>query len=282
MCASELVRVARNLHVPSAARDDLLVLCTLALETSASDSVIASTTAARLHGLWLPPDKLGLHIATAAPDRAGRTMTRTRRPEITAHRLQLDDDETMVGDGIVVTTLARTWRDLATVLSVPELVAAGDRALQLGATPEQLADAIKRHAPFRGSRRARTALPLLDERSRSRPESHMRVAVSAPDLPRFEVNVPVSRRDGGWLGEPDLSLEEARLGLEYQGEDHAKVPRMRKDLTRFKDFRDEHWLMLPYGPAEVFARPWTILAEARREVLDRAPHLLRKCRRVVS
>jgi hypothetical protein len=96
------------------------------------------------------------------------------------------------------------------------------------------------------------------------------------------VNVPVSRRDGGWLGEPDLSLEEARLGLEYQGEDHAKVPRMRKDLTRFKDFRDEHWLMLPYGPAEVFARPWTILAEARREVLDRAPHLLRKCRRVVS
>jgi hypothetical protein len=209
-----LVRVARNLYVPAPEREQLRTVCTYALESSAPDSVIVSTTAARVHALWLPPGLTDLHIATAAPGLAGRVMTRTRRPEIRAHRLQLDADEITVVDGIVVTTLARTWRDLALVLDLPALVAAGDRALQCGATRAELAEAIGRHGPFRGARRARAALPLLDERSRSRPESHLRVAVSARDLPRFAVNEPVYRADGGWLAEPDLSLEEARHALE--------------------------------------------------------------------
>lgn len=279
----DLVRIARDLYVPAAERGDLRRVCLAALESSASDTVVVSTTAARLYGLWLPPGLDEIHLATASPDRAGRMMTRTRRPELRAHRLQMDEDEKTVLDGVVVTTLARTWRDLAATLDVPALVAAGDRALQLGAGRDGLAAMITRRRNYRGARRARIALPLLDDRSRSRPESHMRVAISqSADLPRFEVNEPVYRRDGGWLAEPDLSLAEACIALEYQGEVHAS--RMRKDMTRFLDMRREGWFCVGYGPAETFGRPWEIAAETRAAVRERAPHLLRprRPRRVVT
>jgi very-short-patch-repair endonuclease len=95
-------------------------------------------------------------------------------------------------------------------------------------------------------------------------------------MPRFEVNEPVYRDEGGWLAEPDLSLPEAKIALEYQGAYHAELERMRKDITRAVDLRRERWLVLEYGPAEVFGRPWQILPEVRHAVTQRAPHLLRR------
>jgi hypothetical protein len=274
-------RIARACWVDADLPDDLAPRCAAVLQTSAEFTVVAVTTAARIHDLWLPAVPDEVHLATATPGRAGRTMTRTRRPEFVPHRFQLRAGDITVIGGVLVTSLARTWRDLAAVLDLPQVVAAGDSALRLGATEDELADAISVSPRRPHTRLARAALSLLDARSKSRPESHMRVAISAPELPRFEVNESVYRDDGGWLGEPDLSLDEAKLGLEYQGADHAKVRQMRRDLTRFKDFRDERWLMLPYGPAQTFKRPWEIRGEVHAAVAERAPHLLRPSRRVV-
>jgi hypothetical protein len=245
------------------------------LATSAEDTVIASITAARIRRLWLP-DQVDerIHVATVTPERAGRLMTRSQRPELVAHRFQLRSVDYEMVDGLLVTSLARTWRDLASVLTLPDLVAAGDSALRAGVTREELVDVLAASSRRHNAKRAHAALQLLDERSRSRPESHLRVAISGPDMPRFEVNVAVYRSEGGWLAEPDLSLEEARLALEYQGSDHAKVKRMRKDITRFTDMRRDEWMTIPYGPAEVFGQPYLIKPEVRRLVQLRAPHLL--------
>lgn len=202
-------------------------------------------------------------------------MTRTKRPEFRAHRFKLAAADRAVVDGLPIMCVARTWVDLATTFSVPDLVAAGDSALRGGTALDELADAVRRCALLRGIRRARAALPLLDGRSRSRPESHLRVAISGSDMPRFEVNAAIYRDEGGWLGEPDLSLADAKLALEYQGEDHASLERMRKDITRGRDIRADGWLCLYYGPAEVFGRPWTIRPEVHAEIAHRAPHLLR-------
>jgi hypothetical protein len=205
-------------------------------------------------------------------------MTRTHRPEFRAPRRFLSESDRTVVDGIPVMSLERTWIDLAPLLSLPDLVAAGDSALRAGATIEGLADVIRRSRHLRGVRLARDAIPLLDARSRSRPESHLRVAATAPDLPRFEVNVPIYRDEGGWLAEPDLSLEDAKVALEYKGADHAELGRMRRDITRDVDMRRDRWLTLEYGPAEVFGRPWQIAPELRHVVRVRAPHLLRSRR----
>jgi hypothetical protein len=276
------VRLAWNCRLPAEAADELIPRCLAVLETSASNSVIVSTTAAQLHGLWLPPLNDPIHVATARPDRASRHMTRTRRPEFRAHRRQLECDDVIDVAGVVVSSIPRTWVDLAAVLSLPDLVAAGDSALRAGVTVEELGAVIQRSGRLRGIRRAREGLPLLDKRSRSRPESHLRLAASSPDLPKWQVNEAVYRDEGGWLAEPDLSLPEAKIALEYQGEDHGGVPRMRKDITRGTDLRREKWLCLPYGPAEVFGRPWEIAPELRSLVRERAPHLLRLPGRVVT
>ncbi len=271
-----LVRVARRVRLPAAQVADLAATCAAVLATSAPDSVISSVTAARLHQLWLPPDpRAAIHVATAQPGVAGRSMTRTRRPEFVAHRFQLRAGDVVMVAGVPVTSVARTFRDVAAVLALPDLVALGDSALRAGATLAALSAAIDGCGRARGCAAARRAIPLLDGRSRSRPETHLRLAASGLGLPRFAVNEPVARRLGGWLAEPDLSLAEARMALEYQGAEHATVDRMRRDITRTADLRDEGWLVIEYGPAEVFGRPWQIAPELRRHVAERAPHLLR-------
>jgi len=270
-----LVRIARRCWLPKDAADDLSERAAAALATSAPDSVICSLTAARLYELWLPDDlPIPIHVATATPQRAGRAMTRAQRPEFVGHRFQLTPDDIAVRNGLPLTSLARTWRDLATVLSLPDLVAAGDCALRSGASTEEMADVLGRTGRTRGARRAREALGLLDRRSRSRPESHLRVIVRKAGAPPFEVNEAIYRDEGGWLAEPDLALAEARLALEYQGAEHAEVKRMRKDISRGRDLRHSGWLVLYYGPDEVFRRPWSVAAEVLAEVRKRAPHLL--------
>lgn len=181
----------------------------------------------------------------------------------------------MMLDGVAVTTIARTWRDLAEDLSVPDLAAVGDSALRAGVSAEELAGIVARGRRVPGIVRARTTVGLLDGRSRSRPESHLRLAVAGLRLP-FAVNEAIYRDAGGWLAEPDLALVEAKLALEYQGSDHADAARMRRDMTRFADMRSEGWLVLAYGPAEVFGRPWQVTSEVRAAVHHRAPALLRR------
>lgn len=269
------VRIARGAWVSAEQADDLAGRCAAVLGTSAEDTVVASVTAARLHGLWLPPSlDARMHVATVTAGAAGRLMTRGRRPEVVAHRFQLRPEDVVTEAGLGLTSVARTWRDLASVLSLPDLVAAGDSALRTGTSVEQLVDVLEASSRRHNARRAHAALALLDARSRSRPESHLRVAVSGADMPAFDVNMPVYRRGGGWLAEPDLSLAEARIALEYQGEDHADVRRMRRDITRFTDMRLDRWLVLTYGPAEVFGRAYLIKPEVYQHIRERAPGLL--------
>jgi hypothetical protein len=275
--ATEIDEDARERVRAAAELEELMARCAAALTTAADDTVISSITAARVHGLWLPP---GLpdntHLACAEPDTRSSTMTRSRRRVFAAHRHQLRPEDRVRARGLEVMSISRTWLDLARQLSLPDLVAAGDSALRTGATVEDLEELIKRSGRMRGIRVARAALVLLDPGSRSRPESHLRVAISTTGLPRFEVNVSVYRDGGrGWLAEPDLSLAEAKIALEYQGADHATVRRMRKDISREVDLRREGWQVRSFGPAEVFGSPWEIAPEVRGLIRDRAPHLLR-------
>ena len=62
-----LSRLARACWIPTAQADDLAARCAAALETSAEYTIVVSTTAARLHGFWLPDLPDVIHLATAAP-----------------------------------------------------------------------------------------------------------------------------------------------------------------------------------------------------------------------
>ncbi|HJQ02237.1 MAG TPA: DUF559 domain-containing protein [Jatrophihabitans sp.] len=274
------LRLARGHYLePSPAEQPTFAdRCAALLTANPAETIAVGTTAAVLHGLWLPSEPSVPEFATCQHGRLAAAMTRSRRPELRSHRRRIGmADRTMV-QGVPVTTLARTWWDLAADLSLPDLVAAGDRALQLGCSIAQIEEQVRSMAHRRGNRAARLAAPLLDGRSKSRPESHLRVAVRAAGLHCFEVNKPVVDEVGEWLAEPDLSCAEAKIALEYQGSDHADVARMRRDITRATDLRQRGWLVLLYGPAQVFSRPWQIGPELRQLVEQRAPGLLRSSR----
>ena len=269
-----LVRLARGLHVPEAVATDPVSRLAALRMVLPTDAVFSDRTAGELHGLWLPrrtdsrphvtiPARVAPPAFTAAP----------KRPEVRVHRRELSGAEIDVVAGIPVTTVARTWCDLAETLSLRDLVAAGDCALGLGSTPADLTEALGRRRGRRGRGRAREALPLLDRRSRSAPESHLRFILHSAGLPAPMVNSAVHDEHGHWLAEPDLAFPDARVALEYQGAHHAEPAQMSRDLTRTLELQRAGWLVLAYGCRDL-GRPDTVAADVRAALAGRAPELL--------
>lgn len=251
------MKVAHGLHRPQDQVSDLVGRVCALLAVCPDGTVVSGITAAQLHGLWLPPELNGpvetiVHREIEVPAR----RSRSRRPEVRTRRQLLTDDEIVVVEGMLVTSEARTWLDLALRLAMADLVALGDSALRGAARIEEMADLVARAVHRPGVINARHALPLLDARSRSRPESHVRYILHAAGLPAPAVNQPIYSATGEWLAEPDLSYEDVRLAIEYNGADHAGVERMRRDVTRELDVAERgDWRTVAFGPAQVFRRP---------------------------
>lgn len=259
------VRVTRGVWRPPELVEHLAGVVAAMLTACPPLTVVCGITAALLHGLWLPPEVGRWVEVIVRPDvSAPSARSHNRRPGLRARRQLLAPDEWTWLDGIPVTTEARTWLDLAAVLSPPDLVAAGDSALRGSATLAEIEHLISRARHRPGVVAARQALPLLNERSRSRPESHMRYAIVAAGLPEPAVNVPVFDDLGQWLFEPDLGYDDVKLALEYNGSQHAQPRRMQADISRTVDagIRGQ-WRTETFGPIEVFRRPDQLAAYVR-------------------
>lgn len=263
---SELVRVTRGIRRPVDSVETLLGRVAALLRVCPPGTVVAGITAAALHGLWLPTSLLTLPRVEVIvdPQAPWEQRSHSRRRELRTRRQLLLPDEITTLEGIPICTEARCWLDLADRLSPADLVAVGDSALRGAAAIEEMQLLLARAFHRRGVVLARRILPLLDARSRSRPESHMRFALVDAGLPTPQVNVPIFDAFGGWLGEPDLSYDDVKLALEYNGADHAEVARMRRDITRELDIeRRGGWRTVVVGPAEVFKHPDLLVAHVR-------------------
>jgi len=275
---TELIRVTRGVWRPCDAVAHLAGRCAALLDASPDGTVVAGMAAAQLHGLWLPAiDVSPIEVILRRDADVPREHAGSRRPELRGRRRNLSPDEITSVDGLAVTTEARTWLDLSEKFAVPDLVAAGDSVLRGDTTLEDLRTVIARAVHRRGVVKARAAVPFLDPRSRSRPESHLRYALVSSGLPQPAVNEAIYTPAGEWLAEPDLHYREARLALEYNGAEHAEPRRMRRDLTRDVDIQHRGgWRMVSFGPAEVFKRPDQSVAFVRELLRERACELLRR------
>ncbi len=245
------------------------------LQAAPPGSVIAGMTAAMLHRLWLPPGGCGpIEVVLRIDAPVPRRHAGSRRVEVRGRRRSIHSDEVVLVDGLRVTSEARTWIDLAERLSIADLIAAGDSVLRGHTSREDLDRVLRRAAHRRGVVRARTAFPLLDAASRSRPESHLRYALVSGGLPAPAVNKAIYSPAGEWLAEPDLHYLEARLAIEYNGALHSDVTRMRRDITRDIDVAHRGgWRSITLGPAEVFGRPDQVAAFVRELYRERTQYL---------
>jgi hypothetical protein len=252
--------------------------CAIALNSMPARTVLSHRSAAALWGLWIPAFD-GVEVTTPAGVRGSRYTTSVQREIVVAHRRILPPEDVTEQHGLPVTSLARTWLDLAALVDIYDLVAAGDRALQVGAEKSELAERAVTQRRLRGTTRCRAVAPLLHSGSRSRPESRIRAALLLAGLPMPEVNRPVYDEHGQWLAEPDLHYKAARLAIEFNGSDHATIERMRKDATRTLDLLRADWLVRIYTAIDAFRRLDGVVADNPRD--PRAPSARITCRRAL-
>ena len=136
--------------------------------------------------------------------------------------------------GFPVTTPERTWCDLASVLTLPELVAAGDKLIARRlpqTTRAALERAVSTCTSRRGIRNLRRALGMLSDRAESPRESLLRVAIILVGLPDPTVNMRVFSAKGKFLARVDLCYPDLKLSLECQGDHHrADQSQWRRDI----------------------------------------------------
>jgi very-short-patch-repair endonuclease len=223
-------------------------MCALAAVTGA---VVSHLSAAVLWGFPLPRTLeclAAVHLTSPPGKRA------IRRKDVVGHSQALDPDEITVGRQTVCTSPLRTWFDLATVLGPDDLVIAGDFLLRRRnplATMAALDAYLARRRGMPGYRRAMDARALIRAGTDSPKESELRLLLVHHGLPEPGINVPLLDAMGGWIQDPDMSYEEQKIAIQYDGGHHATPAQRRSDILRDEDARDAGWQVLVFTQGDL-------------------------------
>jgi len=206
--ALDLASPCHGVRAPAAVEITLLVRARgLALATGA---VISHLSAAALWGFPLPlcfEEHAVIHLT-------GRDGARAvRRKNVCGHRLPLPEEEIFEGRYVACTSPLRTWFDLAGLLSLQDLVIAGDFLLRRRdplSTPEAMDAFLARKHGRAGYPTAMKAQALIRANTDSPKETELRLLLTGAGLPEPAINVPMFDETGGWVQDPDMSYEEFR------------------------------------------------------------------------
>lgn len=249
----------------SATDATFLERCRMYLERAPDHALLSHSTAALVWGAPLPwrlESDRRIHVSVPTP--AARLHSRG----IVGHQLDLEARDVTQWGGMPVTSPARTWLDLASMLRLDDLVAVGDYLIHHSAPfadRVDLALLLGRSDGQRAVRLAREALGLLSDRAESRPESRLRVLIATSGLPMPEVNRSIVATDTGKQLRPDFQFREQMVILEYQGDYHRTRSQWRKDMTRRSRLETQGWRVMELNaddladPAELLRRIHLVL-----------------------
>jgi hypothetical protein len=245
-------------------------------------------TAAHLYGLPLPsevPQRPGVPKSTDGPPPGTAAPSQPEPPKL--HVTAPDGIERARSKGVAGHELtgpipirfhlglplvapARLWCQLATRLTLRDLVAVGD-AIVTGArtgrkreaalaTVADLQDAVRWWGRRRGARRLARALPLVRVGAESRPETHLRLLLVDAGLPEPLVNHPTVLLDGA-VRHPDLAYVQWRIVIEYQGDDHRLNRRVwQEDVRRKRAFERAGWQVVEVTSDDIFVDSTSLVA----------------------
>jgi hypothetical protein len=201
-----------NVYISQLARPSFEQRIAAAWLWSRRRATIAGLAAARLHGSkWIDADTPVELIHDNARPPAG----------IITRRDSLPDDEIVLLDGRMVTTLERTAFDIGRRGSVVSAVARLDAlANATGLKVDDVARLARRHRGARGLRHLETVLDLVDGGAQSPKESQVRLWLIEAGFPRPQTQIPVFGPDGLPFAFLDMGWEQWMLAVEYEGEHH--------------------------------------------------------------
>ncbi|RUQ34252.1 hypothetical protein D8M33_01340 [Micrococcus sp. HSID17245] len=236
---------------------------------AASGGVASHLTALLLHRVPLPPflaEDGTVHVSRPHPRGA------SVRPEITSHARLVPAADVTVLHGIRLTSLERSWADLAALVRPGMLepaVAAGDVLVHRPWSPEgrrsprtttaALRSALLRAGRFKGVRTARAALELVRVGADSPQETALRLALVYAGLPEPELQL-VLHPGRSRSPDADLGWRQWRLVVHYDGGHHLDPAQLTVDA-----WRDEGWARAGW------TQIWVTVDDARddfRRVVD--------------
>ncbi|NKX54672.1 endonuclease domain-containing protein [Arthrobacter mobilis] len=264
LLGSSVRRPSRSLRAPAGPELDLAVQVR-ALSWITSGSAISHATAARIWGFPLPAwmaEDPAIHVTR--PD----SVSAPRRNDVVGHHALLHAEETTVENGVRLTTRPKTWLDLASRLSVDDLVVTGDHLVRLPrpvfedradpyATKADLERLIQSHKRKRGVAKAREALELVRMGADSAQETRLRLALAYAGLPEPELNTPLLDLSGRRLHSPDLQYSAYRIAIEYEGDHHRSAEQLARDIRRGEAAARAGWLEIRISREDMLddARP---------------------------
>jgi very-short-patch-repair endonuclease len=256
-------RVSRGVYVWAAREMDRDLALAVLLESLPPRSVLSGLTAARLHGLDVPAPPQPEVIIPLLGGVSGRAHANVRR-------VRLDPTDATTARGLPVTTPIRTCFDLAGRLPLVEGVVIVDMALYTSLVElDAFRGYISRHGGVAGVAGARRALEHAEPKAESPMETRLRLLLVKNGLPRPEAQVPLYDRTGAFVGRPDLYYRDARLAIEYDGENHRD--RLVADNRRQNGLQAIGVTLLRYTAPDLFERPQAIAGEVRAELARHPP-----------
>ena len=247
--ARDLVTVSRGIRVPLDTAPSGAAALRAYTELD-DESILSLGSAARLWAVPLPgrvEEDWRIHLARR------RGCSTPRRVNVVGHVLTLLPDEVVELDGVRLTSPARTWLDLASVLGLDELVVAGD-ALVCEHGPEfpapraalcgiaELRAMVARHPGIRGVRKARAAVELIRIGADSPPETRLRLTLVRAGLPEPALNEVVWGVAGAPVLWPDAAYPKWRIALQYEGAHHNGDDQYLRDIRRADTAALSGWL----------------------------------------
>jgi hypothetical protein len=190
----------------------------------------------------------------AAPARAPRGRG------ITGHSVVVGTGDVVVHNGLPISSVERTWCELSSVLSVEDLVVAGDHLVRRRApltTVDRLRTAIRRYPGRRGRERLRLSIELLDPFAESPQESRLRLRLSTGGIAGFQANRAIATSSGRHY-RGDLVFAAEGVILEYQGDHHRDPQQFRRDLSRQLDLQADGWTVVLLGPSDIADPDWSV------------------------
>ncbi len=208
----------------------------------ASGGAVTGWAACRMHGAaFFDGLRDGGRTRVPVPLNCGPLHQIRRQPGDDLIRDILNPDEIVVVRDVPCTTVQRaTFDAVRYARTVREAVVALDMMAAAGlVTVAQMRDYVGRKQAWTGVQRARDAVSLADDLSRSPQESRLRLVWQLDaDRGRPLVNRPLFDLDGRLLGYPDLLDPEAGVVGEYDGADHRSARQHSDDVDRESGFRD--------------------------------------------
>lgn len=237
--AGELLSPGHGLYIPPRQDAPAQHLATLEALCHGTPHLISHHTAASLWGIVQEELRPPFHMTAPAGG------SRIKRPElVTAHRSHVADADRLELQGLPVTSAARTWVDIALGVPLFEAVIYADRCRrrgrpEYGEDPQPLASgpeleaALRRRGSTRGIVNARHALELSRDGVDSPQETRLRLYMDQAGFPRPQVNAWICDEQGRRAVQPDLTIWEYRIAIQYEGwEYHTDLDQMAKDIRR--------------------------------------------------